>query len=478
MNWSVGKLAEATSGTIAFGRREGRVSRLCTDTRALRPGDVFVALKGERFDGEEFIGAAFAKGAAGVVYTGARPPGDVPRGAFGLIVDDATRALGDAARAWRRELGLPIAAVTGSSGKTTTKEMVAHICRGVINLHATEGNFNNHIGLPLTLLDLRPDHDAAVVEVGMNHAGELARLAEIAEPDSGTVTLVGDAHIGNFADGQDGVIAAKAELLVSLGPGALAITNADCANSAIMRARYALPARRQTFGLCEDADVRAANVRKAKPLGYAFDLCADGGAVPVVLAVFGRYQVTNALAAASVALSLGVPLGVIGERLSSFAAPELRSQVLWIAGRRVVDDCYNASPFAMTEALRSFAEMADARRRYALLGDMHELGAQSEAGHREAGRVAAGAGLDGILVIGASARWIAEAATEAGAHPLVFEDTAHASAWIAETMQEGDALLVKASRAARLERVIDSLRAYWGGAGGVVAHPVDAGGHA
>ena len=215
MNLTVADILKCTGGLLAQGREDMPVGRLCTDTRILRPGDVYVALRGRHYDGEEFVLQALEKGAGGVICSREFSLCAGPEGAFAVQVLDTTMALGDVARHWRRRVNPTVLAISGSTGKTTTKEMVAHICRTSMSIHATEGNQNNHIGLPLTLTRLREDHEAAIVEMGMNHSGELKALAQIAEPDIALLTNVGDAHLGNF-DGIDHLLAAKAELIEAL----------------------------------------------------------------------------------------------------------------------------------------------------------------------------------------------------------------------------------------------------------------------
>lgn len=462
MRLTLAEILDAANGELLAGSVKRPVERLCTDTRLLQPGDAFLALRGPNFDGEDFVAEAFARGAAGAIVSHARP-WDAPTGdRFLIAVDDAGDALSDIARAWRRRVPARIAAITGSSGKTTTKEMAAHICRGSMRLHATEGNRNNHIGLPLTLLRLEEEHEAAILEAGMNHSGELARLASICEPSIGCVTNVGDAHIGNFHDGQDGVIAAKAELLEHMDRAGTALVNADCPNSAIMRGLYKLPPRVVSFGAAPLADVRASRIRRTAPLGYAFELHAFGACAEAHLPLFGRYQVHNALAAAAVASLLGVGVELIAERLATFSAPEMRSRVRVVAGVRVVEDCYNASPAATLQAIQSFREMAGEGRRFLLLGDMHELGGMTEERHRRVGAMAAEAEVAGIACVGERARWIADEAMKS--HPGVahFDRHEDAAAHLASVLAAGDALLAKGSRLARLERVLDGLQALLG----------------
>jgi len=459
MMLTVGQLAEVTGGALLCGDPACEAGPLRTDTRILRPGDVFVALRGANFDGDEFIAQALGMGAGGVICSRDVTLESVGGNAFVLQVPDTTVALADVARAWRRRINPVVAAITGSSGKTTTKEMAAHLCRESLSILATEGNRNNHIGLPLTLLRLRPDHACAIVEMGMNHSGELAALAGVAEPDLGVITVVGDAHIGNFADGQDGVIAAKAELPANMRRNGTAILNADCHNTRALRTRYTMPNSVFTFGLAEDADIRANNIRACEPFGYDFDLHLFEYRVRTHLSVFGRYQIHNALAAAAVAVMLGVDPHLIADRLASFRAPDMRSCVTRIGGIDIVEDCYNAAPSATVEALRSFAEWKPDARHFVLLGEMKELGGLAEPCHRRVGRAAAAGAFDMIVCAGPGASWIADEARLHNARAIHFEKVDDAAAFLCDALDEGDALLIKGSRAVRLERAIDCLRA-------------------
>ncbi|MBI5155144.1 UDP-N-acetylmuramoyl-tripeptide--D-alanyl-D-alanine ligase [Candidatus Poribacteria bacterium] len=464
MKMTLAQMADCTGGMIAAGNPSTVVTGLCTDTRVLRPGDVFAAIRGNRFDGEEFVGRALELKAAGVICSGEVSLARQSNGAFLLLVPDTTTALGGIAREWRRRLDPTVVAITGSCGKTTTKDMTAHLLRGSLCVLSTEGNKNNQFGLPLTLLRMREDHQAAVVELGMNHAGELDALTRIAEPDFGILTNVGDAHIGNF-DSRDGLIAAKAELFEAMAEETTAILNGDCPGVRRLIERHRLPGRRVTFGVSSACDVEARSVEACTPFGYRFVLRCNDDCVPVYLPVFGRYQVSNALAAAAAASALGVPAAVIAERLETFQAPEMRSHIAVLNGIQVVEDCYNASPTATVEALSSFGELRNANRRFVLLGDMFELGEFTESGHRRVGEAVARARVEMAACVGEHARWIADEACRHSAPALHFETIEDAVAALRAEMAPGDALLIKGSRAARLERAMPLLGAAQEGPG-------------
>jgi len=458
MKLTLGEIAQATGGRLLRGDPAATVRRVCTDTRLLRPGDIFVAIKGPNYDGGEFIAEAIARDASGVIAAGPIFAASAGEDAFILRVEDGAKALGDIARAWRRRVAPVVAAITGSTGKTTTKEMTAHLCGPVLPSLATEGNKNNHIGLPLTLLRLEERHRAAIVEVGMNHSGELSALASIAEPDIAVLTNIADAHIGNFPDGLKGLIAAKAELIEALPADGTALISADCPNCATARTLHRLPRRVLTFGEAPGADIRAAGVRRMRPYGYEFELHMLEWRGRVTLPLFGRYQVGNALAAAGLAFLLGVSPEEAAHGLATFQAPEMRAQVELINGVRVIEDCYNASPSATIASIRSFAEMGTDARLFLLLGGMRELGGLSEEYHRAVGRAAADPRIHEIVCCGAEARWIADEACRSHASVNHVQTTSEAAEHLRSVLRPGDSLLVKGSRLEHLERAIERLR--------------------
>ncbi|MDK2970787.1 MAG: UDP-N-acetylmuramoyl-tripeptide--D-alanyl-D-alanine ligase [Candidatus Sumerlaeota bacterium] len=458
MRLALNDIVMATGGTLLRGDRHTIIERVSTDTRVLRPGDLFVAITGERFDGNAFAVRALAAGAQGVICTDDAIREGLPGEGFVLLVEDGTEALGAIGREWRRKLGLMVVGLTGSTGKTTTKELAAHLCEGSVPVFATEGNKNNHVGLPLMLARLSEEHAAAILEMGMNHAGEIAYLVNIAEPEIGLLTNIGDAHLGNFAN-HDALTAAKAELFTTMQPGGTALINCDCPH--IAKILPAIAARHKTvlFGEGKQAHVRARNIEAEKPFGYRFELLVNGRGVPVYLPVFGRYQIANALGAVAVAIELGVPLEDAVDRLATFTAPEMRSRIQNIEGVRIIEDCYNASPSAVESALASLGQIAGRGRRYTLLGDMNELGGFAEACHRRVGRAAASAKLDGIFTVGDLSVWITSEALDREASARHFDSIEEAAEHLAGILRADDAVLVKGSRIARLERAIDFLRA-------------------
>lgn len=457
MNLTLGEMAAATGGDIVKGHPEATAARVCTDSRAIAPGDLFVALRGPNHDATAFVLNALVAGAAGIV-TSRIPcaPEALPGAGFVLRVDDTTRALADIARAWRLKLDATVIAVTGSSGKTTTKELIAHLLKPHAPTHYTDGNKNNHVGLPLTLLSAGREHHYVVCEMGMNHAGEIAALTRTATPAVGVLTNIGDAHLGNF-ESREALAWAKGELFENMAPEATAIMNADCETSQSLLARGRVPRNVVQFGEARTAEVRALNIEPIAPFGWRFLLQAPDRMVPAELNLFGRYQVHNALAAATVASLMGVTALEIAERLATFQPPKMRSHLIEIDGFTIIEDCYNASPTATVEAIKSFAAMDLKGRRFVLLGDMAELGAFAEESHRRVGRQAAAARLDMIFCVGESAKWTGDEASRNGGRVIRFDRIEAAVDLLHGILEKGDALLVKGSRVARLERAIELL---------------------
>jgi UDP-N-acetylmuramoyl-tripeptide--D-alanyl-D-alanine ligase len=457
MNFTLGEILQATGGVLLHGDIKAPVGRICTDTRALREGETFVALNGRNFNGDQFIPTALEKGAGGIIGSCEPTLCEFPRDRFLIQVPDTTKALGDIAREWRRVVDPTVIAITGSSGKTTTKEMLAFICRGSLSLLATEGNLNNLIGLPLTLLRLREEHEAAIVEAGMNQPGELTRLAEICIPDIAVITNIGNAHLGNFGT-MENLIKAKAELFEATPRTSTAILNVDCPHASIMAEAFDIPEMVISFGQNPKADVRASNVELVAPYGYEFDLRILDVTQRVHLKVYGRYQVSNALAAAAAAAAIGIPPETIAQRLVDFDAPKMRAQTEWFDGFLLIADCYNASPDAMVTSLRSLNDLTGVNRRYTVLADMLELGEHTEKFHRLVGRAVAEANVDFLVTLGNDARYIQEEAENLGIAGRHFHEVDEAADFLNRKLRSNDVLLVKGSRGMKLENVVNRLK--------------------
>ncbi len=434
------------------------------DSRTIAAGELFFAVKGERADGHDFVEAALANGAlAAVVSMRWLKPASVDESKLLRVPDEGAdcvlqsmqRLAREVRRAWSYNRDKRVIGITGSVGKTTTKECVAAVLSARFHVLKTEGNLNNHFGVPLQLLRLEPEHDIAVLEMGMNHPGEIRALAAIAEPDWAVVSNVAPVHLEFFPDGIEGIARAKYELVEALPPDGLAFLNADDERVSAFGDDMGEHAIR--YGTRESADFRASAIEEQGLGGTDFTLHLRGsGAIPVVLRLPGRHNVLNALAAIAVGFSAEVdPMDCIGALESLRPTPKRGNIVEW-RGAQIVNDTYNSNPRAlmsMVEALLS----TDATRRIVIAGEMLELGPDAEAMHRACGESMAG--MDFVLGVRGFARALAQGAAVHGV-PAEFVDTPEgAAAWMREHLREGDVALLKASRGVRLERALDALLA-------------------
>ncbi|MEX2263473.1 MAG: UDP-N-acetylmuramoyl-tripeptide--D-alanyl-D-alanine ligase [Bryobacteraceae bacterium] len=439
MKLSWRQIAEAVSAPFAADER--MVSGWSVDTRTLAPGDLYFALRGPNHDGHDYLSAAMERGAAGVVVETGRAGGISPA----LEVDNPLRALQRLAAEARREWGGTVIGVTGSAGKTTTKDAIAHL----LAAGKTEGNLNNHVGVPLSILRLPEACRAAVLEMGMNHAGEIRALCEIAAPDIGVVTNAGYAHVENF-DSIEDVARAKRELIQALPRGGTAVLNAD--DPRVAKFGDAHAGRSITFGFSPGADVRATEM---VPGGEWVRFCVDR--VPFKTQLVGRHGVMNVLAALAVARVFAVPFETLRRAVSAFTLPKMRGERLVRDGVTIWNDCYNSNP----EAARSMIDVlasATARRRVAVLGEMLELGRSAEPLHRDVGKYVAERGIDLLIGIRGAARHMVDEAVLAGMSggaAYFFEDPATAGEFLRGLIREGDALLFKGSRGVKVELALE-----------------------
>jgi UDP-N-acetylmuramoyl-tripeptide--D-alanyl-D-alanine ligase len=451
------ELAAATGGRW-IGTPPGALEGVSTDTRTIGPGSLFVALRGEKFDAHAFLAEAGAKGAAAAVVAEARAgdPSDLPR----LAVPDTLAALGAIARHHRRRFRIPVVGVTGSNGKTTTREMIAAILATRGSVLKTEGNLNNEVGVPLTLFGLDASHQAAVIEMGMNHPGEIARLAAIALPQVGVVTLAAPAHLEGLGT-VDAVADAKAELYAGLPEGGIAIANADDAR--MLRRAQASGRRMMTFSAAKGrrGDVVVLEIVSQGTDGLRFVLGIGNREVPVhIPGLVGAHNAANAAAAAAAAIALGCTDREIARGLAAVRPVGRRLRLERLpSGVQLVDDCYNANPASMAAALRTLMDLAaQGGRPVAVLGDMLELGAFEGEAHRALGEEAAKAGVRVLAAFGPRARAAAEAARAAGLEAFHAEDMDALVRWAKATLEPTDVLLVKGSRGMKLERLVEALR--------------------
>ncbi|HHB13154.1 MAG TPA: UDP-N-acetylmuramoyl-tripeptide--D-alanyl-D-alanine ligase [Chromatiales bacterium] len=420
------------------------VRGVSTDTRTLTPGALFVALRGPRHDAHDLTELARAAGAAALVVE-RRVSTALPQ----VVVDDTVQALGRLARAWRRRLELRVVALTGSNGKTTVKTLCASILEHVGPTWATRGNLNNHIGVPLTLLELGPEHRFAVVEMGANHPGEIAYLADLAGPDVALVNNAGPAHLEGFGS-VAGVARAKGEIFGALQSGGVAVFNADDPHSAIWEAL--IKARtRMRFGFHPQAEVRGEDGPEAGLLHIA----SPQGPLQVRLRLSGRHNRLNALAATAAALAAGAPLEAVAKGLERVGPVPGRLTLLAARGGAwLLDDTYNANPASLAAGIEALCEGPG--EPWLILGDMGELGAEAARLHEEAGRLAREAGVRRLFALGSLAR---HAATGFGAGAAHFEEMESLVRAVDEAIRGGERILVKGSRAMRMERVVARLRA-------------------
>ena len=440
---TVEHIAFICGAEIAGSPLPGEITAVTTDSRIVQPGSLFAAIRGERVDGHDYIGKAFSFGAKCALAE------RVPEGVTGcvLLVPDTLRALQALAAAYRAEFVLPLVGVTGSVGKTTAKEMLAAVLSRRYRVHKTAGNFNNDLGVPLTLFRLRETDTAAVVELGVSHPGDMDRIAALARPTVALYTNIGDAHL-EYLGSRAGVLAEKSRMNAYLAPDGLVVCNGDDPLLAGMECKQP----KLLYGYGANCDLRAEDVQSDAEGRTCFTLVTDRARFPVVIPAFGEHLVYAALGAAAVGMSLGLTPEEIAAGVADYKPVGSRGRLLRTEKLTVIDDCYNANPTSTASALRSLAAVPG--HRVAVLGDMLELGERSAALHRETGELARDWGIDLVLTTGAEAAHIAEGAGNIARH---FETKAELIAALPELLNTGDAVLVKASRGAKFEDIVSTL---------------------
>ncbi len=455
MTWTVEDVIDATGGQTVMPLAT-RLSAVCTDTRNILPSSLFVALHGDTHDGHRFVGAALDQGALVALVDADTKESRTIR------VRDTLRALGDLAAWARRRMDARVVGLTGSAGKTTTKELIASVCAqadgvGSQRVHKTEGNFNNLIGLPLTVLQARGDEAVLVLEMGMNRPGEIARLTEIADPDFALITNVGLAHLEGVGGTIAGVAAAKGELFVGVRADTTLLVNLD--DPWVRRLAEGFAGR--SIGYGDGGIVQAHGVADRGIDGLSFDLWIDGEVLRVHSPLVGAHNVTNALAAAAVGHAMGIRIGAIGRGIEQVAGVLMRMQVLRLKnGVTVINDAYNANPSSVEAALQTLRQCPG--RAVVVFGEMKELGVESERAHRIVGERAAALGIHRLLLLGEATRATAAAACAAGMTPAqVYQGVDHADV-AAELMRHwraSDTFLVKGSHSMHMEEVVRLLEA-------------------
>src|SRR5438874_3724646 len=445
---SVSKIAEFAGAEITPGSAETTIDRVSTDSRTIKPGELFVALRGENFDGHNFLEQVAKSGAAGAIVAEEVSAKLPPQFAI-LRSDDTLAAYQNLAANYRKTLPLKVLCITGSNGKTSTKDFAAAILGRAYRVTKTEGNFNNHVGLPRTILQADREDQFAVWEIGMNHPGEIAALARIASPDAALVTNIGIAHI-EFMGSREAIAQEKGALAEAVSAGGFVILNADDPFSASMVKR--LRARVILAGI-ESGAIHAEDVQQTSA-GSEFSIIEGAHRCRAQLPVPGSHMVQNAMLAVAAGRAFGVSLEDCAAGLAATPLTKARLQIREINGVQFIDDSYNANPDSMKAALRTLMELESDGKRIAVLGRMLELGAESERGHREVGETAATLGIDHLIAIADDT--IADAAEKAGLeNSAVAKDASEAAEMLSEIVAPGDLVLIKGSRSSRTELVLD-----------------------
>ncbi|NOX97797.1 MAG: UDP-N-acetylmuramoyl-tripeptide--D-alanyl-D-alanine ligase [Nitrospirae bacterium] len=472
----VEEILEAAKGRLLKGDGQLAVPGISIDSRTVKAGEMFLALKGERFDGHDFVEEAFQRGARGAIvsddfrvlplYPYGHRRAQADSGLQVIVrVPDTLKALQDIAGCYRNKFDIPLVVITGTNGKTTTKDMVAAILGRQLAVLKAEGSFNNEVGVPLTLLRLSPSHQAAVLEVGMNAPGEIAYLTQLIKPQVGVITNIGRAHLEFFQDIEE-VARAKAELVETLGNENTLVLNRD--DQRVWALSKRIKGRLISFGIEEEADFRAGQVEylpDGKTKFILSTLEGKGERLEVELPIPGHANIYNALAAVAISATFDLDLNLIKEGLESFKPSSQRMEVISLSLKRlsskikIINDTYNANPESMKMALGLLSHLQVGGRKVAVLGDMLELGEWGEEAHREVGRLVTSCSPDILITVGSLSRVLAEEAKKEGLEGEIFtfRDSREAGKELAEMIKEDDTILVKGSRAMRMEEIIDVL---------------------
>lgn len=461
--WNTADILTASGGE-AISDNSRSFSMISIDSRTIAADELFVAIRGGVHDGHRFCEDVIQKGVRGLVIEKSHA-GDLPISQWKsmdivcVVVPDTTIALGGLAAFHRKRSGVSLTAITGSNGKTGTRKMTTGILSQKFQTHSTQGNFNNNIGLPLTLFQLKPFHEQSVVELGMNHAGEIRQLAEISQPDIAVITNIGPAHIEFFGT-LENIMRAKGELLEKLAPEKTAVLNADEPYSMILASERS--GNTILFGLSENAHIRASEIRESG-IGTAFTLLLPNESEEIRLRVPGKFMVSNALAAAAVGWLKGLTAQEIKAGLEAFKPAHGRMNIIELQGDiRIIDDTYNANPASTQAALNTLKSLKDKGRAIFAAGDMRELGEQSKTLHYQTGAIAAESGIEKLYVTGQFAKDMTDGALSRGMMPEdIFigtqADILHA---LSEEIKPGDRILVKGSRSMAMEKIVNGLKEY------------------
>ncbi|MBU4310653.1 UDP-N-acetylmuramoyl-tripeptide--D-alanyl-D-alanine ligase [bacterium] len=468
----VSELVKATGGRLIQGNPKGKISGISTDSRKIEKNELFIALKGPRYDGHDFVQEAIKKGTSGILVSQSpitdhsAPEGrDLASGGrspITILVRDTLRALGQIAKYYREKFTLPVIAVTGSTGKTTTKDMIASILSLERAVLKTQGNFNNEVGVPLTLFRLSREHEVAVLELGMSALGEIERLTRISSPKIGVMTNVGEVHLQYLGNIQR-VARAEAELVYALGKDDVAILNID--DPYVREMRKGIKARIITYGIRRRAQVRAQRIENLREEGMRFILRIGKETFPLRLRCLGCHNIYNALAATSAAHALGMKRKMIQEGLSQFPPLAGRMRIIKMRGFTILDDTYNASPKSFIAAIETLRGLSPKGRKIIVAGDMLELGKRAPLAHKETGIYVVHSGIDRLITCGNLAEYIAQGAIGAGMEEkriITCRNREEAGDRLSALVKEGDIILIKGSRATGMEEIIDKLREVYG----------------
>src|SRR5436305_5702029 len=462
MKLPLSRVAEFISAAGEFDRK-AFADRYSIDSRTIQPGDLFFAVKGERLDGHDFVEQALRRGAVAAVVQ-SDEAGRYSDKSRLVPVHDTLVALQTLATAVRALWGKPLIGVTGSTGKTTTKEAIAHVLSSRFRVLKSEGNFNNHFGLPLTLLRLEPEHDAAVIEMGMSHLGEIAALAKIAQPEIGVVTNVAPVHL-EFFESIGEIARAKYELIDSLPAGGIALLNAD--DEYVSQFGRDFHGKVVLYGLRTQADVRAENAKHHGAEGSTFDVVVGGCREKASLPLVGAHNIYNALAAVAVGIDRGLTLSEALGALATLAPADKRGEVVKLGNITIINDCYNSNPKALDAMVDALAAMP-AKRRIVVAGEMLELGAAGEEMHRSSGRHMAERKIDVLVGVRGLAQSMVDSARESGMRAEFLATPQEAGEWLARETREGEVGLLKASRGVKLEQALEYWKSHRAGASGAV----------
>ena len=462
------EIVAATGGVLLAGSRKDRVGRVCTDSRVARKGDLFIALQGGNYDGHQFVEEALSLGVKGVLIEKSMGrkslsivrklhPSRIKAGPLVVGVDDTTKAFQEIAAYHRRRFQIPVVAITGSNGKTTTKEMVFSTLRERWNVLKTEGNFNNRLGVPRTLLRLTKRHQIAVVEMGVDAEGQTTRLCEIVQPTHGVITNIGPDHLEYFGS-IGGSARAKAELLAGLPNDGTIVLNADDQWYGFLKQQTRC--LKKSFSMKAQSDVRGSDIQSnGAQTMFRVHLRGRKQSHRVSINVQGQHNVSNALSAVAMGQALGMSMKQIATGLAKFRPAAMRSQIKSIEGLTIIEDCYNANPASMKAALNLLKERGEGKRTIAVVGDMLELGKKAEALHREVGAHVSALSISYLIACGDLGREIAHGAKEHGmAASRIFraEAVSQGAEYLKKIAHPGDVVLLKASRGMKLENILDS----------------------